>query len=95
MCAYSSTASGFFATNGAKASKGYDNPTSAARLRVANRLAAELGTTPNQIALAWLLHQPFPVIPMLGTANVEHLRDALGSGAVRLSPEQVRALSTV
>ena len=46
----------------------------------AKRLAAELGVTPNQVALAWLLHQDFPVIPILGTADVAgHLMDALGT----------------
>jgi aryl-alcohol dehydrogenase-like predicted oxidoreductase len=95
VCAYSPTAGGFFATNGVKGARGYDNPTSDARLRVCNRLAAELGVTPNQVALAYLLHQPFEVIPMLGTLNVEHLNDALGSETVQLSSQQMAALSCI
>jgi aryl-alcohol dehydrogenase-like predicted oxidoreductase len=93
VCAYSPTANGYFATNGAKGAGGWESPASAERLRRVNQLAAELGVTPNQVALAWLLHQPFPVIPILGTGNVEHLADALGAGAVRLSPGQVRRLA--
>ena len=92
LCAYSPTANGFFATNGQKNARGWQTPTSAARLEQANRLAIELNATPNQIALAWLLHQPFPVTPILGTANVEHLGDALRAIDVRLSPEQMRSL---
>jgi aryl-alcohol dehydrogenase-like predicted oxidoreductase len=93
VCAYSPTAGGFFATNGEKGSRGYDNPASKARLRVVNQLSVEIGATPNQIALAYLLHQRFPVIPILGTTSVEHLADALGASKVSLSDDQVRALS--
>jgi 1-deoxyxylulose-5-phosphate synthase len=95
VCAYTPTASGFFATNGVNGARGCDNPTSAARLAVVNQLAKEIRATPNQIALAYLLHLPFPVIPILGTSNVEHLSDALGASAVRLSEQQVRALGVV
>jgi aryl-alcohol dehydrogenase-like predicted oxidoreductase len=93
VCAYSATANGFFATNGVKGAGGWANPVSATRLRAANRVAGELRVTPNQVALAWLLHQPFPVVPLLGTTNVEHLRDALAAAAVRLSPDHLRALT--
>jgi len=93
VCAYTSTASGFFATNGVKGAGGLEWPRSQARLRVANRLAAELGATPNQIALAWLLHRKFPVFPILGTMSVEHLADALGAGAISLSEDHMRSLT--
>jgi aryl-alcohol dehydrogenase-like predicted oxidoreductase len=92
VVAYSATANGYFATNGEKGG-GWKNERSAARLRKANRLAAELGATPNQVALAWLLHQPFPVVPLLGTTNLDHLRDALSARTLQLSVDQVRALS--
>jgi aryl-alcohol dehydrogenase-like predicted oxidoreductase len=91
LCAYSPTANGYFATNGAKGG-GWNTPASAARLQVANHLAAELGVTPNQIALAWLLHKKFPVIPILGTTKAAHLSDALGATKVNLSAEQMRQL---
>ncbi|HEY7090549.1 MAG TPA: aldo/keto reductase [Tepidisphaeraceae bacterium] len=58
-----------------------------------NKLASELGVSGNQIALAWLLHRPFPVIPILGTMNVEHLADALRACTVRLSAAQLQDLS--
>lgn len=90
--AYSPTANGFFATNGERGGRGWHGPLSDARLREANRLADELGATPNQVALAWMLHKPFPVIPILGTTSVEHLEDALGASKLRLTPEQMRSL---
>ncbi|MBN2449506.1 MAG: aldo/keto reductase [Lentisphaeria bacterium] len=88
---YSPTAQGFFATAGASG-QAYRNAASQERLARARKVADEMGATPNQIALAWLRHQPFPVIPILGTADAEHLRDALGAVHVRLTPEQVRWL---
>jgi aryl-alcohol dehydrogenase-like predicted oxidoreductase len=93
VCAYTPTASGFFATNGVKGARGCDNPTSAMRLRAANELAGKLGVTPNQVALAYLLHLPFPVVPILGTTDVSHLADALGAAEVRLTAEQLAVLS--
>jgi aryl-alcohol dehydrogenase-like predicted oxidoreductase len=92
LWAYSSTANGHFATNGEKG-KGFATESTARRLTRAKALAAELGATPNQVALAWMLAQPFPVVPILGTGDLDHLRDALGAARVTLSDAQARALS--
>jgi aryl-alcohol dehydrogenase-like predicted oxidoreductase len=88
---YTPTAGGYFATNGERA-KSHDTPISQARLVRVQELAKKIGRTPNQIALAWLMHQPFPVIPITGTVNAEHLDDAIGSTRVRLTPEEVEWL---
>lgn len=90
--AYSSTANGYFATNGAKGG-GYAGDASARRLARAQALAADLGATPNQVALAWLLAQPFPVRPILGTRDVGHLVDVLGAELLTLSAAQVASLT--
>lgn len=92
VCAYSATANGFFATSGAKAARGWTNPTTMARLAVAQRLATELGAPLSQIALAYLLQQPFPIFPMLGTTDVEHLTDALAAERIKLTTDQLRDL---
>lgn len=70
----------------------FDNPTSRQRHRRARELAAELDATPNQIALAWLMARPFPVIPILGTTKRDHLADALGAAAIHLTSEHVQWL---
>jgi aryl-alcohol dehydrogenase-like predicted oxidoreductase len=88
---YSSTSNGYFATAGQRG-KEYQNLTNEARLARAQQLATDLDATPNQIALAYLMCQPFLVVPILGTANPDHLQDALGAVDVRLTPEQVRWL---
>lgn len=88
---YSSTANGYFATAGQRGSD-FRNPTNEARLHRAQQLAVDLGATPNQIALAYLMHQGFLVVPIIGTADPAHLQDALGAARVRLTLEQVRWL---
>lgn len=47
-------------------------------------IAAEIGCTPAQLALAWLLSQGDDIIPIFGTRSPEHLDDNLGGAAVRL-----------
>jgi aryl-alcohol dehydrogenase-like predicted oxidoreductase len=83
---YTSTAGGYFA--GADHPT-FQNPVSQARRARAVQLAADLACTPAQVALAWLLAQPFPVYPIIGTTNPAHLADALGATDVRLTAEQV------
>ncbi len=92
VIAYSSTARGYFATNGQAAKDAYDNAISRARLGRAQELARQLGRTPGQVALAYLMHQSFPVVPVLGTLSVEHLEEDLAAAQVQLTPEQVRWL---
>ena len=89
---YSSTARGYFATDGEAARDAYDNSVSRARLERAQQLASRLGCTPGQVALAYLMCQSFPVIPVLGTLKVPHLEEDLAAGCVRLTLEQVRWL---
>ncbi len=88
MMAYGPTGNGFFANAGEHPEK-FISAENTARAERATSLARQLDFTPNQIALAWLMHQPFPIIPILGTANVDHLKDALGAPEVELSEEQV------
>jgi len=88
---FSPTATGYFATAGERAGH-YDSPENRRRLAAVHRLAAKHGATSNQIALAYLMNQPFPVIPILGTLNLEHLEDAIGSASIALSSGEVAEL---
>ena len=40
------------------------------------RFAGELGVTPGQLALAWLMQLPGGMIPLIGTADVAHMTEA-------------------
>ena len=89
---YSPTAGGYFASDGVCCKGNFENPTSRGRLVRAQQLAAQLLTTPNQIALAYLMAQPFRIIPILGTSDPAHLADGLGSVNIQLTPAQARWL---
>jgi aryl-alcohol dehydrogenase-like predicted oxidoreductase len=86
---YASTAGGYFATGSRKRADQFDNEISRGRLGRAQQLASELGCTPNQVALAYLKHQPFTVVPIIGTTSRRHLEDALGALQVSLTAAQV------
>ena len=66
---------------------------SAVRRRSKLKLASELGATPGQVALAWLLAQGQDIVPIPGTKRSERLMDNLGALAVHLSPEDVAKIT--
>ena len=55
-------------------------------------VARQLGATPGQVALAWLLKRSPNVILIPGTTSLAHLEENLAAGAVRLSDEQFHVL---
>jgi aryl-alcohol dehydrogenase-like predicted oxidoreductase len=55
-------------------------------------LAAEVGCTPAQLALAWVLAQGDDIIPIPGTKRRKYLDDNVGALAVRLTPAHLAAL---
>ncbi len=55
-------------------------------------IANEVGCTPAQLALAWLLHRAPHIIPIPGTTNIAHLREDLGAADVRLSADVMSRL---
>lgn len=56
------------------------------------QLAKDVGCTPAQLAIAWLLHRGEHIIPIPGTTSVSHLMEDLGALGVRLSPQVMAAL---
>ncbi|APW38684.1 aldo/keto reductase [Rhodoferax koreense] len=50
-------------------------------------LADELGCTPAQLALAWLLHKAPHIVPIPGTTRLDHLHEDLGAAEVQLSAD--------
>ena len=60
-----------------------------------NRVAWEVGCTPAQLALAWLLSKAPYVIPIVGTTSVDHLRENVGASTVELSPAILERLEAL
>jgi len=44
--------------------------------------------TPSAIALAWLLHHPAGIVPIVGTGNVDHLIDNCAADTISLSNQE-------
>jgi pyridoxine 4-dehydrogenase len=56
------------------------------------RIARELGATPGQVALAWLLRRSPVMLPIPGTSKVEHLEENVAATGVELNDEAMREL---
>ncbi len=55
---------------------------------VVAEVAAELGATPPQVALAWLIAHSPVMLPIPGTANPAHLAENLAASRLRLTADQ-------
>ncbi len=58
-------------------------------------VAEEVGKTPAQVALNWLLQRPGVTAPIIGARNMEQLEDNLGASGWALSEEHMERLNEV
>ena len=58
-------------------------------------LAQELGCSPAQLALAWLLEKDASIIALPGTTRLNHLRDNMGALRLRLNDDVMTRLDTL
>ena len=61
--------------------------------RALAQIARQVGATPNQVALAWLLQRSPVMLPIPGTSKVAHLEENVGAAGVKLTPEQFETLT--
>ena len=61
-------------------------------VREVEEVAAEKGTTPSQIALAWVLARGEDIVPIPGTKRRSFLEENAAAAAIELSPEDVGRL---
>lgn len=62
---------------------------------VLSDVAADLGATPMQVALAWLLQRSPNILLIPGTSSVTHLQQNLAAAQLQLPPEAVARLNTL
>ncbi|MEO5805499.1 aldo/keto reductase [Devosia sp.] len=55
-------------------------------------LGKKLGKSPIHVALAYVLAQPFPVIPLIGPRTLQELDDSIKAFDIKLSPADVKWL---
>jgi pyridoxine 4-dehydrogenase len=58
-------------------------------------VAGQLGATPMQVALAWLLHRSPNILLIPGTSSVTHLRENLAASQLTLSPQTLAELDGI
>ena len=58
-------------------------------------VAVQVGATPMQVALAWLLQRSTNLVLIPGTSSVEHLRQNLAAAELRLPADAVARLDTI
>ena len=59
------------------------------------QIATELGATPMQVALAWLLHRSPNILLIPGTKSVAHLQENLAAADLQLSAKALRLLDGI
>ena len=104
VMAYSSQAAGFFAGKADRYrgpdakengfAKRYVTAENFARLDRAREVAARHGRTANDVALAYLLSQSFPVYVLVGCQNVDQVRTSCAAWNLHLSPAEVAFLES-
>ncbi len=62
---------------------------------ILSEVAAQLGATPMQVALAWLLHRAPNILLIPGTSSVAHLRDNLAAADIVLPDDTLTALDGI
>jgi len=59
------------------------------RLRRARELGERRGGfSATQVALAWLLHKPYPLVPIVGPRNTQELRSCFEAVSIPLTPQE-------
>ena len=58
-------------------------------------VAARLGASPQQVALAWLLRRSPTMVLIPGTSSLAHLRENIAAAALVLPPDAVAELGTI
>ena len=101
VAAYGPQAGGFFGGNywrdrpesgQAEVRRSYDLEINWGRLERARELGSKLKCSANQIALAYLVSQPFVTMPIVGCRRLDQIADSCDAAELVLSPEQMNYL---
>ncbi len=58
-------------------------------------LCKELGESPGEVALAWLLHNPIVTAPIIGPRTIEQLESAVHATEIKLDEETLKQLDEI
>lgn len=65
------------------------------KLEAYEALCAEIGESPADVALAWLIHNPVVTAPIIGPRTLEQFEGSLHSLEIKLSPETLSSLDEI
>jgi aryl-alcohol dehydrogenase-like predicted oxidoreductase len=95
VLAWSPLGRGFFSAGaGENDDRVYASPSNAARRQRAQRLADKYGVSAAQIALAYLLRQPFPVFAVVAASTAQKMKDNLAAADLQITDEEIRWLES-
>jgi aryl-alcohol dehydrogenase-like predicted oxidoreductase len=85
------------AAKGRRANPGFEKRVAEKRpkLEAYEKLCAELGEEPANVALAWLLNNPVVTAPIIGPRTLEQLTDVIRSTELKLSVETLKKLDEI
>jgi aryl-alcohol dehydrogenase-like predicted oxidoreductase len=90
LLAYSALLSGAYVRDDREIPEAYRGPDTDARLKALHAVAEEVGATPNQVILAWMLAHD--VIPLVAASRPTHLAENLNALEVSLGAAQLERL---
>ncbi len=71
----------------------YENDLNQKRAEALRQLHKETGYSISQLVLAWMMHQPMPVFPVVGFSKNEQLRDAVEAAGMNLPFKMIEKLN--
>jgi aryl-alcohol dehydrogenase-like predicted oxidoreductase len=93
ILAYSALLAGAYTRDDRQLSEQYLGMDSDVRMKALKDIAAEVGVTPNQIILAWMLHSDPVVLPLIAASTREQMQENLDVLDVQLTQEQMKRLN--
>jgi aryl-alcohol dehydrogenase-like predicted oxidoreductase len=94
LLAYSPTLKGAYQRDDRDMDAVYSGPDTDARLSALKEVAGELGATPIQVVLAWMLASDPIALPLITAGTIEQLNENLGCLEIDLSPDQLDRLNS-
>lgn len=93
LLAYSSLLKGAYTRDDRQIPEQYSGVDSQIRLKLLRETANDLGCTPGQLVLAWMMHSDPSFIPLITGSKVEQIKDNVGALEVKLNGEIMTKLN--
>jgi pyridoxine 4-dehydrogenase len=64
-------------------------------MKVLRQVAAELGATPSQVVIAWLMQNTPRMIPLITSSSQQRLQENIDAAQITMSADQLARLNQV